>query len=195
VLLAEVCHFASGNCQGGNCRQLPSGFGKSWQNKVSDWCWNNIYYVHSESYVPANGWVWGPRFQHWHRRAPCPHSQKFLTFGKVNKSKCWYLVVWLELQWKWNESSCGTSHQRSWQWHLTDPVIDIDYPNSEDSARALDGILYAQKELDQMDNGLVPRGFMDEVTGLEKSSSRHDKLHQLVDAFQGVFRSDFVTTN
>lgn len=49
----------------------------------------------------------------------------------------------------------------------------VDHPNfSEDSARVLDGNLYALEELNQVNKGLAPRGFVDEVTALEKASSK-----------------------
>ncbi|KAL4062632.1 hypothetical protein V8B97DRAFT_1920845 [Scleroderma yunnanense] len=50
-------------------------------------------------------------------------------------------------------------------------TVDIDQP--EDGSlptRILDGNLYAWDELDQVDKGLVPRGFREEVTALETAS-------------------------
>ena len=49
-------------------------------------------------------------------------------------------------------------------------TVNIDQPEDGSLPRILDGNLYAWDELNQVDKGLVPRGFREEVTALETAS-------------------------
>jgi len=116
VLLAEVCHFASGNCQ-----QLPSGLGRSWQNKQSVrlmlefnilcTLWVVWHMVESEASTLAQ------------KGRPPPQivAKNFHQTGKVNnKSNRWYYKCI-------HCSTNGTSSRIEGRdnnhiCHLTDPV-------------------------------------------------------------------------
>ena len=49
-------------------------------------------------------------------------------------------------------------------------TVNIDQPEDGSLPRILDGNLYAWDELNQVDKGLVPRGFREEVTALKTAS-------------------------
>ena len=91
VLLAEVCHFASSNCQAGNCRQSRHRCGKSWQNKQSvRVCWTTC----TTKNLACTIAMVEPEASSTSRKGRPPPkivSENFRQVGKVNnKSNRWY---------------------------------------------------------------------------------------------------------